>query len=107
MYVYVKYPNSQGDLRGRLTGNDRKIEVEIGLESMVCMEYEVGGVFLRWLCHQHRGNINPVMQIMQMHNIPIGQCHKKKAKSIVVALLHRQMRLNSFSLNQECNYYYY
>lgn len=81
MYVYVKYPNSQGDLRGRLTGNDRKIEVEIGLESMVCMEYEVGGVFLRWLCHQHRGNINPVMQIMQMHNIPIGQCHKKKKQN--------------------------
>lgn len=32
---------------------------------------------VRWLCHQHRGNVMPVMQIMQMHNIPIGQCHQK------------------------------
>ena len=31
----------------------------------------------------------------------LGNVTKKKAKSIVfVALLHRQMRLNSFSLNQ-------
>lgn len=72
------------------------------------LEYEVGGVFLGGLCHQHRGNVVPVvMQIMQCITSRSGSVTEKAKPIVLVALLHIQtrpgmdVRLNSFSLNQE------
>lgn len=46
------------------------------------LEYEVGGVFLGGLCHQHRGNVVPVvMQIMQCITPRLGNV-TEKAKPI-------------------------